>query len=140
MGAKELIKRLCSAEKFTIDSFTCVIKGLISMKHKLCAGYCCTSYNVCSAASLEGKALLVSLHRGVVLHHFNFRQPVHDIKYSPDGRLANTDADCAFSECQFCGAKCSHFKLKHLFVNVFWSYVCTSGAHCYKPALWSTLS
>ncbi len=32
MGAKELIKRLYSAEKFTIVSFTFVTKGLMSMK------------------------------------------------------------------------------------------------------------
>ena len=35
----------------------------------------------------DGRALLVNLYRKVVLHHFNFKQPVYDIKYSPDGRL-----------------------------------------------------
>ena len=34
----------------------------------------------------DGRALLVNLHKKVVLHHFNFKQPVHDIKYSPNGR------------------------------------------------------
>ena len=34
----------------------------------------------------DGRALLVNLHKKVVLHHFNFKQPVRDIKYSPNGR------------------------------------------------------
>ena len=28
----------------------------------------------------------MNLHRKVVLHYFNFKQPVYDIKYSPNGR------------------------------------------------------
>ncbi len=28
----------------------------------------------------------MNLYRQVVLHHFNFKQRVYDIKYSPDGR------------------------------------------------------
>ena len=28
----------------------------------------------------------MNLYRKVVLHHFNFKQPVYDIKYSPNGR------------------------------------------------------
>ena len=35
---------------------------------------------------LDGRAVLVNLHKKVVLHHFNFKQPVYDIKYSPNGR------------------------------------------------------
>ena len=34
----------------------------------------------------DGRALLVNLHKKVVLHHFNFKQPVRDIKYSPNSR------------------------------------------------------
>lgn len=34
----------------------------------------------------DGEALLVNLYRKVVLHHFNFKQRVYDIEYSPDGR------------------------------------------------------
>ena len=34
----------------------------------------------------DGRALLVNLYKKVVLHHFNFKQPVYDIKYSPNGR------------------------------------------------------
>ena len=37
-------------------------------------------------ADSDGRALLVNLHKKVVLHHFNFKQPVRDIKYSPNGR------------------------------------------------------
>ncbi len=47
----------------------------------------------------EGRALLVSLHRQVVLHHFNFRQPVYDIKYSPDGRLAEDGGASTANTC-----------------------------------------
>lgn len=34
---------------------------------------------------LDGRALLVNFRRGVVLHHFNFKKTVKDIKFSPDG-------------------------------------------------------
>jgi periodic tryptophan protein 2 len=34
----------------------------------------------------DGRALLVNFRRGVVLHHFNFKKPVKDIKFSPDGK------------------------------------------------------
>ena len=37
-------------------------------------------------ADSDGRALLVNLHKEVVLHHFNFKQPLRDIKYSPNGR------------------------------------------------------
>ena len=37
-------------------------------------------------ADSDGRALLVNLHKKVVLYHFNFKQPVRDIKYSPNGR------------------------------------------------------
>jgi periodic tryptophan protein 2 len=36
--------------------------------------------------SQDGRALLVNFRRGVVLHHFNFKKPVKDIKFSPDGK------------------------------------------------------
>ncbi len=34
----------------------------------------------------EGKALLVNLHQRAVLHHFNFKCFVYDLKFSPNGR------------------------------------------------------
>jgi periodic tryptophan protein 2 len=34
----------------------------------------------------DGKALLVNLAKLAVLHHFNFKSRVRDIKYSPCGR------------------------------------------------------
>jgi periodic tryptophan protein 2 len=34
----------------------------------------------------DGRALLVNLHLKTVLHHFNFKSKVYDIKYSPDGK------------------------------------------------------
>lgn len=36
--------------------------------------------------TVDGRSLLVNLHRKVVLHHFNFKQPVLDIKFSPNGK------------------------------------------------------
>ena len=35
---------------------------------------------------LDGRALLVNFKRGVVLHHFNFHNPVRAIQFSPDGK------------------------------------------------------
>ena len=43
-------------------------------------------------ANSDGRALLVNLHKKVVLHHFNFKQPVCDIKYSPNGRSVQCHA------------------------------------------------
>ncbi|CAI8016870.1 Periodic tryptophan protein 2 homolog [Geodia barretti] len=34
----------------------------------------------------DGRALIVNLHKKAVLHHFNFKERVYDLKYSPDGR------------------------------------------------------
>ena len=36
---------------------------------------------------IGGRALLVSLLKSAVLHHFNFKHPVEDIKYSQCGRF-----------------------------------------------------
>jgi hypothetical protein len=36
--------------------------------------------------STDGRALIVNLHKKAVLHHFNFKERVYDLKYSPDGR------------------------------------------------------
>ncbi|KIK25932.1 hypothetical protein PISMIDRAFT_676441 [Pisolithus microcarpus 441] len=33
-----------------------------------------------------GRALLVNFKRGVVLHHINFKKPVKDVSFSPDGK------------------------------------------------------
>ncbi|KAH0581448.1 hypothetical protein H2248_012529 [Termitomyces sp. 'cryptogamus'] len=42
--------------------------------------------NVLVSVDQDGRALLVNLRRGVVFHHFNFKKPVKDIKFSPDGK------------------------------------------------------
>ncbi|XP_006463359.1 hypothetical protein AGABI2DRAFT_186957 [Agaricus bisporus var. bisporus H97] len=42
--------------------------------------------NVLISVDDDGRALLVNAKRGVVLHHFNFKKPVKDIKFSPDGK------------------------------------------------------
>ncbi|KIK70124.1 hypothetical protein GYMLUDRAFT_187734 [Collybiopsis luxurians FD-317 M1] len=42
--------------------------------------------NVLISVDEDGRALLVSYKRGVVLHHFNFKKPVKDISFSPDGK------------------------------------------------------
>eukprot|EP00743_Colponemidia_sp_Colp-15_P006217 GILK01006687.1.p1 GENE.GILK01006687.1~~GILK01006687.1.p1 ORF type:complete len:888 (+),score=130.49 GILK01006687.1:52-2715(+) len=34
----------------------------------------------------EGFALLINFPKRIVLHHFNFKAPVNDVKFSPDGR------------------------------------------------------
>ncbi|CEQ40342.1 SPOSA6832_01966, partial [Sporobolomyces salmonicolor] len=34
----------------------------------------------------DGRAVLVNFKRSTVLHHFNFKKPVRDIKFSPDGK------------------------------------------------------
>ncbi|KAF7318872.1 Small nucleolar ribonucleoprotein complex subunit [Mycena chlorophos] len=43
--------------------------------------------NVLISVDEDGRALLVNFRRGVVLHHFNFKKPVKDIKFSPDGKF-----------------------------------------------------
>eukprot|EP00123_Amoebidium_parasiticum_P001398 comp12472_c0_seq1/m.7413 comp12472_c0_seq1/g.7413 ORF comp12472_c0_seq1/g.7413 comp12472_c0_seq1/m.7413 type:complete len:857 (-) comp12472_c0_seq1:495-3065(-) len=35
----------------------------------------------------DGRALLVNFQKGAVLHHFNFKEPVRDAQFSPDGRF-----------------------------------------------------
>ncbi|THH32799.1 hypothetical protein EUX98_g1385 [Antrodiella citrinella] len=42
--------------------------------------------NVLISVDEDGRALLVNVRRGVVLHHFNFHSPVKTIKFSPDGK------------------------------------------------------
>ncbi|KAF6744166.1 WD40-repeat-containing domain protein [Ephemerocybe angulata] len=42
--------------------------------------------NVLISVDEDGRALLVNARRGVVLHHFNFKQAVRDIKFSPNGK------------------------------------------------------
>lgn len=39
-----------------------------------------------SGYRIDGHALLVNFYRRVVLHHFNFKERVRDIKFSPNGR------------------------------------------------------
>ena len=34
----------------------------------------------------DGRAVLVNFKRSTVLHHFNFKKPVRDVKFSPDGK------------------------------------------------------
>ncbi|KAF7325915.1 Small nucleolar ribonucleoprotein complex subunit [Mycena kentingensis (nom. inval.)] len=43
--------------------------------------------NVLISVDEDGRALLVNFRRGVVLHHFNFKKSVKDIKFSPDGKF-----------------------------------------------------
>ncbi|EIW78530.1 WD40 repeat-like protein [Coniophora puteana RWD-64-598 SS2] len=42
--------------------------------------------NVLISVDEDGRAVLVNFRRGTVLHHFNFKKPVKDIQFSPDGR------------------------------------------------------
>ncbi|GAA5980269.1 hypothetical protein JCM5350_000893 [Sporobolomyces pararoseus] len=35
----------------------------------------------------DGRAILVNFKRSTVLHHFNFKKPVRDIKFSPNGKF-----------------------------------------------------
>lgn len=35
---------------------------------------------------LDGRALLVNYNRQIVLHHFNFKNKVYDLQFSPDGK------------------------------------------------------
>ncbi|MBW0497217.1 hypothetical protein O181_036932 [Austropuccinia psidii MF-1] len=42
--------------------------------------------NVLISVDDDGRALLVNFHRSTVLYHFNFKQKVEDIKFSPDGK------------------------------------------------------
>ncbi|KAF9068823.1 WD40-repeat-containing domain protein [Rhodocollybia butyracea] len=43
--------------------------------------------NVLISVDEDGRSLLVNYKRGVVLHHFNFKKPVKDISFSPDGKF-----------------------------------------------------
>ncbi|KAH8828903.1 WD40-repeat-containing domain protein [Flagelloscypha sp. PMI_526] len=43
--------------------------------------------NLLISVDEDGRALLVNFKRGVVLHHFNFKKPVKDVKFSPDGKF-----------------------------------------------------
>lgn len=51
--------------------------------HNCC---CILSFFHLSLSLVDGRAILVNLYKKVVLHHFNFKKPVYDIKYSPNGR------------------------------------------------------
>ena len=42
--------------------------------------------DVCAGREADGRALLVNYTRGIVLSHFNFKAPVRDIQFSPDGK------------------------------------------------------
>lgn len=50
----------------------------------LSAGVYCPQLTRCCLP--DGRALLVNFRRSTVLHHFNFKQPVHDIQFSPNGK------------------------------------------------------
>ncbi|GAA93661.1 uncharacterized protein L969DRAFT_53454 [Mixia osmundae IAM 14324] len=43
--------------------------------------------NVLLSIDMDGYCLMVNFKRGVVLHRFNFKQPVRDVAFSPDGRF-----------------------------------------------------
>ena len=58
----------------------------------------------------------MNLYRKVVLHHFNFKQPVYDIKYSPDGRLVVVGPfklSCFVCNCNLSEISCRHFAVTH---------------------------
>lgn len=38
------------------------------------------------SVDVDGRAILVNFVRRTVIHHFNFKENVHDLKFSPDGR------------------------------------------------------
>ena len=38
------------------------------------------------SCTVDGKSLLANLKMQTVLHYFNFKKPVYDAKFSPDGR------------------------------------------------------
>jgi len=42
--------------------------------------------NILLSVDEDGRALMVNFKRGTVLSHFNFKAPVRDIKFSPDGK------------------------------------------------------
>ena len=42
--------------------------------------------NILISVDEDGRALMVNYRRGTVLSHFNFKSPVNDIKFSPDGK------------------------------------------------------
>ena len=46
----------------------------------------CQFFISLSLSLVDGRAILVNLYKKVILHHFNFKKPVYDIKYSPNGR------------------------------------------------------
>lgn len=48
----------------------------------------CFDLSFCTIFLPDGKVLLINLHQKAVLHHFNFKNAVHDIKFSPNGRSA----------------------------------------------------
>ena len=48
---------------------------------------CLRSSSSCSCKMFpDGRALIVNLRKKTVLHHFNFKERVYDLSYSPDGR------------------------------------------------------
>ncbi|GJE96823.1 WD40 and Utp12 domain-containing protein [Phanerochaete sordida] len=49
--------------------------------------------NVLVSVDEDGRALLVNVRRGVVLHHHNFKKPVKAIKFSPDGKYIAVSHD-----------------------------------------------
>ncbi|THH00961.1 hypothetical protein EW026_g1650 [Hermanssonia centrifuga] len=49
--------------------------------------------NVLISVDEDGRALLVNVRRGIVLHHHNFKKPVKAIKFSPDGKYIAVSHD-----------------------------------------------
>ncbi|KAF7794916.1 hypothetical protein EIP86_006059 [Pleurotus ostreatoroseus] len=49
--------------------------------------------NVLISVDEDGRALLVNVRRGVVLHHHNFKKPVKAIKFSPNGKYIAVSHD-----------------------------------------------
>ncbi|KAG8928017.1 hypothetical protein FRC00_001884, partial [Tulasnella sp. 408] len=56
-------------------------------RHNISAIALSPDANILVSVDEEGRALLVNFKRGTTLHHFNFKKPVEDIQFSPDGKF-----------------------------------------------------
>ena len=66
--------------KFNINFFFCKIEHHFQARSLACL-------NVSTLLFIaDGQCLLINLKRKAVLYHFNFKRPVFDLKFSPNGR------------------------------------------------------
>lgn len=54
-----------------------------------CVSRCTLRRRVCRDWRTDGRSLLVNFRTATVLHHFNFKKPVRDIQFSPDGQCVS---------------------------------------------------